>query len=149
MYQNGSIQKDIAIKYNITLERARQIVHKESRKQGIPLRKKKTGAAFMYPSIPRYLVKAYRLRLIEAKDIAQKMGCSVTSAWKKLKVIDRIKAAPTRHILVYKAYKKGKSIAEISELFNLAESAVKIYIIKARRKDHKPYYRHKFRTEAS
>ncbi len=144
-YESGMLQDVVAAKYNISPQRVSQIAQSEARKLGTNIRKRKSGCTFQLPPVPEHILKAYKLRLIEIKDVAERMSCSVTSAWRRLKRVKRIKKPPTRRLLVYKEYKKGSSVAEISVLFGLKESVVNLYIIKARKEDPKPYYRHNFK----
>lgn len=147
-YQSGMLQREVADKYGVTPQRVTQIAQEEAVLQNVELRKRKSGCASQLPVIPDHLIKAYKLRLLEVKSIARKLKCSTTSVRHRLRKVERVEADLSRREQVYKAYKEGKSITNLSDQFDLDESAVKIYIVLARRGDPKPYYRHVFHKKA-
>ncbi len=144
-YQQGKSLSELASDYGFSRQRVWQIVLTLSQQTGEPLRKRKPQSKDRIFQFPDELVRDYHEGRKSARDVAEILGCSIATVWKRLGLARQRKPKQPNQsaVLIYRLYCEGKTLAEIEQHTGISRGTVGVTICRQRRKDPNPYYRYR------
>ncbi len=148
-YQAGLSAGALAAEHRLSHQRVTQIVTAEAERAGVPLRARLAPPPDLRTTLDSAAVEAYRSGSRPTGQIASELGLKPETLRERMRKRGvprtRFPGGPTLPQRAYDLFKSGKSVKEVAEALGMSQNAAGVYIVRARKKDPNPYYRHESR----
>ncbi len=145
-YQAGRSAAQLAAEHGLSHQRVTQIVAAEARRAGVPLRARLAPPPGLRTTLDPAAVEAYRSGSRPTGQIAAELGMRPEALRQRMRKrgVPRTpySAGPTLRQRAYDLFKSGKSLKEAAQALGVSQNAASVYVVRARKKDPNPYYRH-------
>jgi hypothetical protein len=150
-YQAGRSSGDLAAEHALSRQRVLQIVAAEGKRSGVPLRPclSPPRPPGLRTTLDPAAAEAYRAGSRPTGQIASDLGLKPATLRQRMRShgVPRtpFSAGPTLQQRAYDLFKGGKSLKEVAEALGISRQAASVYVVRGRKKDPDPYYRHESR----